>query len=273
MARSTRRLSWRHDLKVYWYCLRLQARSALSLRAAFIVQMFGVVLYNMGMIAAWLFLFHSFGTINGWGMREFIGASGITMFVFGLVMLLSVGILDLPRHVDRGSLDSMLTKPSPILLQLAGNTIDVTSFVDIALGLSLGLWYLATTPVHVIQLAVFIVALLVAMVLFWCFAIVLPSLLSFYIYDSERLSRYAGFLIMDSSSSPTGILTGRLRTFFLLVVPGLFVGAVPLKVLSDFNWKTACAGIVVAAFWLGLSLWLFHRSMRRYESSNLVGAR
>lgn len=266
-------LSWRHDLRVYWYCLRLQMRSVLSLRGAFIAQIFGVILYNLGMVAAWLFLFHSFGTINGWGARDYTGAMGIIMFAFGSVMLLSTGLLDLPRHVDRGSLDGMLTKPSPILLQLAGSNIDPTALTDAFLGFCIVAWYIVTTPITVVVLLVFVGAVIVSMTLLWCFAILLPSILCFYIHDSERLARYAGLPILDSSSSPTGVLTGHLRLFFMTIVPGVCIGAVPLKVLADFNWHAAVGAMGVAAFWLVVSLWLFKKSIRRYESSNLVGAR
>lgn len=245
----------------------------MALRGAFAVQIIGMMLNNATLIVAWLFLFHKFGTINGWGAHELIGVIGINMFLFGIIMTLSVGILDLPRHIDRGSLDSMLTKPAPLLLQLAGSNIDPTTFGDILLGTILVVWYALTSQLTGAKIIVFIAALLIGAVLFWCFAILLPNLLGFYIFDSERLSRYIGMVFLDSGIYPTGVLSGGLRTFLLTAMPGLFIGAVPLEVLYRFSWETVLIGAGVALFWLYTVSKLFKRSLRRYESSNLVGAR
>lgn len=273
MVAKNTTLSWRRDLKVYWYTMRLQVQSAVSLRGAFALQIVGMMLNNSALIFAWLFLFHKFGTINGWHAQELIGVVGINMLIFGIVMVLGGGIMDLPRHVDRGSLDGMLTKPSPLLYQLASSNLDVTCFGDIILGLGITVWYIIISHVTIPRLGVFVLSLVPALTLFWCFAILLPNLLAFYIFDSERISRYVGGVFLDSGLYPTGVLTGVLRTFLLTVIPGLFMGAVPLEVLYRFGWETALVGVVVAIFWLTCSLWLFKRSIRRYESSNLVGAR
>lgn len=272
MANSIQ-LSWRRDLKVYWHTLRLQMRSAMSLRGAFAIQIFGMMLNNTALIIAWLFLFHKFGTINGWGAHELIGLTGINMLVFGIMMILGGGIMDLPRHVDRGSLDGLLTKPAPLLFQLASSNLDATCFGDIILGFGITTWYVSTSNLDALKLSLFLITIMIALVLFWCFAILLPNLLAFYIFDSERISRYVGSLFLDSGIYPTGVLTGALRVFLLTVIPGLFIGAVPLEVLFRFEWQAALFGVVVAGFWLMFSLWLFKRSIRRYESSNLVGAR
>ncbi|HMS30818.1 MAG TPA: ABC-2 family transporter protein [Candidatus Saccharibacteria bacterium] len=245
----------------------------MSLRGAFAVQIFGMVLNNTALIAAWLFLFHKFGTINGWHAHELIGVIGINMLIFGVMMVFSSGLMDLPRYVDRGSLDSMLTKPAPLLLQLAGSNLDPTTFGDVLLGLGITLWYMSSAHVTFVKLTLFLLTLIVALVLFWCFALLLPNSLAFYIFDSERIGRYAGGLFLESGMYPTGVLTGALRMFLLTFVPGLFIGAVPLEVLYRFGWKAALLGIGVATFWLIFCLRFFKRSVKRYESSNLVGAR
>ncbi|SRR6266508_3450338 len=267
------KISWMHDLRIYIQALRLQIRSNMSLRGAFAIQLVGVALYNSAQIVAWLFLFHQFGTINGWAGRELIGLMGINMLVFGVVMFLSIGITDLPRHVDYGSFDNLLVKPSPLILQLASGKLDATNAGDAMLGLGITVWYMATTPLSFLQVLLFLLALVVSAVIFWCFALLLPSILAFYVFDSERISARLGMLILDSSSYPTGVLTDVLRAALLTILPGLLIGAVPLQLLNRFEWQAVLFGVVVAIFWLAFSLWFFHRSLRRYESSNLIGTR
>ncbi len=263
----------RKDLGVYWHSLCLQIKGAMALRGAFALQIGAMILNNAAITIAWLFLFQRFGSINGWRAQELIGFEGMNMVIFGIVMILSVGILDLPKHVDRGSLDNMLTKPTPLLLQLASSNVDSTTFGDLLLGLGLVTWYMLVSGISVTKLIVFTGSLLIGLIIFWCFVVLLPGIIAFYVFDSEQISRMVGTSILDSGLYPTGILTGVLRVFLLTIVPGLFIGAVQLDVLHRFDWRTVLLGIPVALFWLAVTLWLFRRSIRRYESSNLVGAR
>lgn len=245
----------------------------MSLRGAFMLQILGMVLNNSALVIAWLFFFHHFGTVNGWGAEELIGMMGISMFIFGVVFIFSSGLMDLPRHVDRGSLDSMLTKPQPMIPQLASSNLDPTTFGDVLLGGGLIIWYMLSNDLSFAEIGLFGAAIIIALVVFWCFAILLPNLLAFYIFDSERLSRYVGSFFLDVGSYPTGILTGPLRWFLLMILPGLLTATVPLEALHRFGWQEVLIGLFVATFWLSISLRLFRRSIRRYESSNLVGAR
>lgn len=262
-----------YALKVYLSSWKLQLRAAAALRGAFWTQIIGMAINNAALIGAWLFLFHQFGNINGWSMKELIGLQGVVMVVFGVVMLASYGILDLPRHVDRGSFDSMLVKPQPILLQLGSSNIEVTAVGDFVLGIILVTWYAIVSPLTLGSLALFLGSMLIGVVVLWCLTVLLPNILAFYVYDSESLSRYLGFMFLDSGLYPTGVLSGPLRTVLLTVFPGLLIGAVQVEALHRFGWQEVAIGAVVATLWLVFSLWLFRRSMRRYESSNLVGAR
>jgi ABC-2 type transport system permease protein len=263
----------KQDARVYRKSLLIQLRSAAALRGAFIAQIAVMILNNIGIIAAWLFLFNRFGTINGWSGKELIALQGINMLIFGIMMLLSVGIVDLPRHVDQGSFDTFLTRPSSVLSQIASSNIDVTTIGDTLLGIVLTGWYLTQVDLQVASLVLFVVSMVVGCVIFWTFAILLPNILAFYVFDSERLTRYVAYVFLDGAIYPTGVLTGVLRTILLTVFPALLVGAVQVDLLRGLHWWQVGAGAIVAAIWLPCALWLFRRSVRRYESANLVGAR
>src|SRR5579863_507617 len=170
-------MDMRQALKIYWATWKLQLRAATALRGAFWVQVLGMVLNNTGLLIAWLFMFHRFGTIHGWSMKEMVGLQGVNMLIFGFVMLASVGIMDLPRHVDRGSFDGMLVKPQPILLQLSSSNIDATTIGDILLGILLSIWYIFISPLSLASSLLFLASLVIGLVIFWCFAMLLPNLL------------------------------------------------------------------------------------------------
>lgn len=263
----------RHDFSIYRLNLRVQLRAAAMLRGAFITQIFGMIFNNTCFLAAWMFFFHHFGTVNGWSGVDFIGMMGVNSLVYGLVFMSVQGLMDIPRHVDTGSLDSFLTKPTSVLGNLASSNVDATTFGDMIFGLGLITWYAIHIDVSIGALLLFLVALLSACVIFFCFAALLPNIIAFYLFDSEKLSRYAGILFLDAGLYPSGILGGGLRVIFSFVVPALLFAAIPVDIIRGLHWEWVGIGAGVALFWLVISLWLFKRALRKYESANLIGAR
>jgi ABC-2 type transport system permease protein len=262
----------RHDVRIYWLGWRTQYKAATKLRGAFVLQVVGMVVNNIGLLVAWWFLFERFGTINGWTGAELIAVQGINMLIFGLVILFSHGLLEMPRYVDQGSFDTFLTRPAGLLPQIVSSSIEISALGDLLMGVVLVIWYIIIAEVSIVALALFGLAVILGCILMWCFTL-MPFLLAFYMFDSEKVSRNIAFFYLDTGIYPSGVLTGGIRIVLLTVFPGLFIGAVPLDILRGVGWENLLLGIVVAGAWLSISLWLFKRAVRRYESANLVGAR
>jgi ABC-2 type transport system permease protein len=262
----------KHDLKMYWLGWRIQFKAATKQRGAFMLQVIGMIINNVGITVAWWFLFDRFGTINGWNGAELIGLQGANMVVFGTVVIFSHGFFELPRIIDRGAFDNFLTKPSSLLTQTAVASMEISALGDLILGAGLLIWYGVFIQASVVAVLLFFVALVVGIILMWCF-VLLPFLLAFYMFDSDRVARSIAFFFLDQGIYPAGVLTGGLRVILLTVFPGLFVGAIPLDVLRGVGWEYVLIGLVVAATWLFITLKAFNRAVRRYESANLVGAR
>jgi len=273
VARSRLLQHIRHDLHVYRISLWINIRAAAVLRGALITQIVGMVFNNACFLAAWLFFFGKFGTVNGWSAIDYIGLGALQSLLFGLVSFLVVGCMDIPRHVDSGSLDAFLTKPMSVLGNIASSNVDLTTIGDMIFGVVLLAWYVMHVHVGLAAMGMFMVAVLSAMIIFFCFAMLLPNVIAFYVFDSEKLSRYAGVLFLDSGLYPTGVLSGPLRAIFTFAIPAILFAAVPIKVLHGMEWQWVGIGAAVAIFWLIVTLWLFKRALRKYESANLIGAR
>lgn len=265
--------NFKHDAGVYAATMKLQFRAGAALRGAFITQVIGMVFNNLALLAAWLFLFARFGTIHGWNSAQLVGLQGINMLIYGLMLGAAGGITMLPQHVDQGSFDTFLTRPVGVITQIASCAFDVSTLGDFGLGVVLVAWYVLHAHASAMALLLFVTLMLIGCVLFWCFVGLLPSTLAFYVFDSERLIRYFAYVFLDGGIYPTGVIGGALRAVLLTGFPALFIGAVQIDVLRGLHWWLVGLGAIVTAFWCAFSLWLFRRSVRRYESANLVGAR
>jgi ABC-2 type transport system permease protein len=263
----------RHDIRVYFASLRVQVKANIVLRGAFTAQVLGMILNNLALMAAWYFFFLRFGNVNGWGIADFVAMQALSMIVYGVIIFSWSGMMELPRYVDTGTFDSFLTRPASVMGQVGSSMVDLTTFGDMLLGAGLIVWYIIQSDAQIMGVLLMLVALLAASLAFWSFVMVLPYILAFYLFDSERLSRYLGIIFLDGMNYPGGVLSGVLRNIFLIAIPALLVGVVPVDVLRGLRWQWVGYGAVVALCWYGFSIWLFRRALRRYESANLVGAR
>ncbi len=262
----------RHDMHVFWLSWTIQFRAATHYRAAFALQVVGMIINNAGLLIAWLFLFSRFGTINGWSAVDLIGVQGINMLIFSAVMMFCGGFLELSRYIDQGAFDSFLTKPTAILPQIAASRIEIATVGDLLMGLVLTGWYAIHIHATPLSLLIFLAAFAIGVIAFWCFTL-MPYLLAFYLLDSDKIARNIGMFFLDTGLYPSGVLSGTLRTVLLTAFPGLLIGVIPLDALRGLHWGYVLLSFGVALCWLAITLMLFTRSLRRYESTNLIGAR
>ena len=262
----------RHDVRMFWLAWLVQFRAATELRGAFVLQVVGMIANNTGLLVAWLFLFTRFGTINGWAAPDLIGVQGVNMVIFGSVMLFNNGFTELSRYVDQGAFDAFLTRPMSVLAQVASSRIEIATCGDLIMGVSLLVWYAIHVHAGLAALGLFVLAYATGVMILWCFTL-LPYLLAFYLLDTDKVARNISMFFLDTGIYPSGVLSGALRTVLLTAFPGLLVGVVPLDVLRGIRFEYVAIGAVVTAVWLAITLWAFKRSLRRYESANLVGAR
>ena len=60
---------------------------------------------------------------------------------------------------------------------------------------------------------------------------------------------------------------GELFTFF---IPSLLIGTLPVEIVRDISISKLLLISVLALFWFIISIKIFNRAVRRYESSNFM---
>ena len=77
-------------------------------------------------------------------------------------------------------------------------------------------------------------------------------------------------LVWAPSMFHGGAFTGGLRFIFTFVVPSLLFGTIPAEITKELAWDKLLFMGLGAVVWLLVSVKLFERGVRRYESSNLM---
>jgi len=264
MSKIKRQIDWIVE------ATKLNMKAMFEYRSAFMMQVIGMMINNTAFVLVWYLFFKIFTNVNGWEFKEMIAINGLVAMVYGLVFSFAHGTRQISRYITYGQLDRYLVWPKNVLLGVILSEVSISAVGDLFFGLVSLLVYFIMSGFGWPQLFLMPILLFLAVTIFVSFLIVSQSV-AFWIPNSEELSSALFEFLLGPSLYPNSSYVGAVRLFFTFVVPSLFISGVPINILLKPNWQMVLFMLVVACFWLILSIKVFKLGLKRYESGNLVG--
>lgn len=238
--------------------------SAMEYRVSFLTQVIGMMLNNGIYFLIWVIFFDRFSNVRGWGVTDMYVTFGITASAFGLVSLFLGNAFNLGEIITKGRLDYYLSLPRPVLLHAVASRSVASGMGDLTYGL---LSYLASGVATWDGLLRFLVAVLLAAVVFAAFMIIIQSL-AFWIGTTSYLTGIAMNAMVTFAIYPITLFDPGSRLILFTLVPAALMGAVPASFVHSFGWGTLGQLALGGAVFLTLSVLLFYTGLRRYESGS-----
>ena len=256
-------------LRLTWDIKKLVLATAMSYRAAFLVQVFGMFFNDSAWMILWYIFFKSFPTVNGWGFHEMIILYAFGTLVYAFCEFTCDGVSELAKYIVTGQLDLYLTGPKNVLWSLAVGKSDISALGDGLFGIVLLVWAYGFAPLKIFW---FLIMTLLSAVLFFDFMLIIQSL-AFWFGDIEDAAKRVVHMLLSFMFYPQSIFTGALKILTMTVLPAFFMITVPTSLIIEFNW--GYFAIFVCSIILGTSfaLWFFNIGLARYESGNLMTTR
>lgn len=270
MAKSSFFTVFFQEIRVAMLTLRMNIHAALELRAAFGLQVLGMMINNCAFLVLWFTFFFVFGDVRGWQGLDTLALMGAGTVIFGVVAILSEGLPHLADLVQTGGFDSFLLKPRNPLVRLATHKISVSAVGDVLFGGACLVIYAVLGDVSPMGWVGFLLVLPAAMIVLLGFDIACQTA-AFYFDDAANIAFSLYKTILSPSLYPAGLFTGGYKFFFTFIVPSLLIAGYPAEVLKSPDWKMIVLVWAVAIFWFLGSVSFFFFSLRRYESGNQVG--
>ena len=178
-----------HALAAYRAIARVWIRAALTYRASFVALVLGQVLVTGGDFVAIVLMFAGIDTLAGFGLPEVALLYGLTGVGIGIADLLLGSVEQLGRRVRDGSLDTMLVRPVPALVQVAADQFALRRLGRITQSGAVLVWALVTIGIDwtLGRIAVLLVTVVCGAVIF-CSIFVLGSAFQFLAGDAAEVS-------------------------------------------------------------------------------------
>jgi ABC-2 type transport system permease protein len=251
------------------YALKKNIQSSAELRTSFLLNVIGMAINNVTFIILWVFFVQSVGVIGGWTAVDIIGMQGFSALAFGVVFTAAMGIVKLPETVASGAFDRFMLSPKNLLLRVATSSFAAATVGDILFGLVCLVLYALIIHMTGFQVLLLVICVLLTIIVFIAMTIIIHSL-SFFFVDASALTKGSFELFLTPSLFHGGAFQGAMRIIFTFAIPSLLIGALPIEAIRNVSLPTLGLIAVLAVAWFMLSIWIFNKAIKRYESSNFM---
>jgi ABC-2 type transport system permease protein len=130
------RVGLRRALRHWWLFVRIGWRSRAIYRADILLWALGILIINLVDLALLGVLLRAFTSLGGWSIWEIVYLYCAFVAALGLQQLFTWRFSFIQEYVQEGTLDPLLLRPSPPLLQIAGSELAYKDLAHIGLGLA-----------------------------------------------------------------------------------------------------------------------------------------
>lgn len=257
------------ELHFALYAIKKNIQGSAELRTSFLMNIVGMTINNIAFILLWVFFVHAVGVIGGWTSADIVALQGFTALCYGITLSFGAGIKKLPDYVASGVFDRFMLSPKNVLVRVVTSSFGASCVGDIVFGGVCLVIYGVLIHASVTQVFLMVILVALSTILFFAVTVVCYSV-SFYFTDPNFVVNGIFELFFTPSLFHGGAFQGAMRAFFMFVIPALLVGTIPVEIVKDLSMGKLAIVTIFTALWLVLSIKIFNRAVRHYESSNLM---
>lgn len=258
----------KNNLKIMFLSVKYNLMKCMTNNVAFVTSVIMMIFNNASFIIQWLTIFTLRESIGGYTLNDVMLFWAISSGGYGLAHILFNGVNKLPEYIEEGKLDVYLTIPKNPLCYVATSSLEPSAFGDLAYGyISLVIFNFSIRNIFLYTLLIIFSALI-----FTSFVCIYNSM-SFYFYRFSYVTEALKDVMINSSLYPDVIFNRAVKIIFFTLVPSAFASWIQVKLIMEFSLCKFLLLLGVTILLVILAFVIFHKGLKNYSSSNLMGAR
>jgi ABC-2 type transport system permease protein len=254
-------------VRLYFRLLGLHVRAMLEYKSDFWIMAGATILMQVvNLVFLWA-IFARIPAINGWQFPAVVAMFALVAIAEGVGSFFFEGTWRLADMINTGSLDYLVVRPYPIVLQVTSAEVGINGLSNITTGgIMLG-FAVSNMDVNwsVLTVLIAIVLLLSAVTIRVAINLATNSV-SFWLSNPNPLFAMAVHQVGELAKFPLSIYPAVLKGILGFAIPFGFISSFPLEFLVNNSWVGLLTPLV-AAYCVGVALLVFSRGRSRYESS------
>ena len=256
------------ELKLIFLSMKYNLAREMTNKATFLTNIIFMVLNNACFLVEWIIFYSLKDNIGGYALKDVILLWGLASGTYAICFIFFGGVVELPKLIMEGKIDSHLVQPKNILISILSSKTKVSAIGDLIYSYILLFIY----GFNIKNLILYTLFLIIGGIIITSIGTIFGSL-AFYITKADTLANTMMNMMLNFGTYPDGIFKGAIRILFFTIIPIGFAIYLPLNILREFNLVNF---IVILLFGLIVSILafvIFNKGLKRYSSSNLMSAR
>jgi ABC-2 type transport system permease protein len=259
-----------HYLKVWLASARYSLVRTMMFRGDFfvwsLVELFWMSV-NLLLVAV---IYRHTTTVAGWGKYEMLLLVGTSLMIQRLLMgFFWSSIFEIGRNVRTGNFDFFLAQPGNIMFMATTRKLDPDGLVNSVLAAGVVVYAAGQLGLRPSPADLALYAGLVGCGLVIHYSILVLSISPVFWLTSAQGVEGGYFTLTEFSRLPREAFKGVTSFLFVWLLPVVVVSNAPARVLlHGFEPRWALWLLALAATWLALAVFVFHRGLRRYASAS-----
>ncbi|WP_030161434.1 ABC transporter permease [Glycomyces sp. NRRL B-16210] len=258
----------RHAGGVYRRSIGAYLRSIAEYPADFWVMAVSGTFWQIMLFAFLSILFANVNAIVGWGYHEMLVLAGFLAVAWSSTQLFWDGIWDVGKMIVEGDMDYRLTRPAPVLVQVASKHVGMQVFGEMTLGLVMLVFGWTGAGIGLAMIPV-------ALLLLVCAAVIQASLLTaanaanFWMKGRMPVLAFAlAELQNEAMRFPLTVFPAAVRLVLTFGLPLAFASFIPVQILTGrLDWWWLLAPPLAAAATAAIAAWIFRQGVKAYDSA------
>ena len=256
------------NLKIMFLSIKYNLMKCMENNVAFATSVIMMIFNNATFIIQWLTIFAIKESIGGYNLNDVMLFWAISAGAYGLAHIFFNGVNKLPEYIEEGKLDAFLTVPKDPLCYVATSSTEPSAWGDLLYG------YIALIIFNFSLKNILLYTLLIIFgALIYASTICIFNTLTFIFYKSSDFTEVIKSALLNSSLYPDVIFNRTVKIIFFTIVPSGFACWIPVHLIMSFNPISLLVLSSASIIYVSLAFILFHKGLKKYSSSNLLGAR
>lgn len=241
-------------------------QASMEFRAAFFTQVIFMMINNGVYFVFWFLYFDKFKEVRGWTVNDMLLLFGIAAAAWGIAAFFFGNFITLAEVIVYGRLDYYLSLPRPVLLHVLASKSVGSGMGDLIYGVGSFILSGFFTPEGILR---YLIGVFAGVCIFIAFLIIVQSL-SFWLGNTIALSQFALSALLTFSLYPSTLFDATTKFILLTLIPAALIGTIPTEFVRNFTWQSLLELVAGAVVFLLLSLAVFHRGLKHYESGSAI---
>ena len=257
----------KNQIKVLLLSIKYSIIRSMANKKSFLFSVVLMFISNASFLIQWIVIL-SVSDSPDLSMKQILLVWGFCASAFGLSNIFLGGVHFLPQYIIEGKLDAYIVQPKNILLAVASSHTSMSALGDFVYGLVVVL--LASPSIKTFIL--FIIFSVLGAICYAAFTTIIYSLIFFSI-NFRELTGVLARITMAFGSYPDTIFSKGIRIFLYTLIPLGAMVYLPTKTIIDNNHGIIFAIIIYTILITTFAFIMFYQGLKKYTSSNLMGAR